>query len=248
MIILPQLVPLFRPEIIFSGLGITMPVARKSKGKPRYTKPKRFRRRRGGATTNVNRSLQPIPDRYICKMKYAETVQTSASGQYQYRLNSLFDPNFSGGGHQAYGFDNLALLYNRYRVIATGWRIQQPQAYNGVSITTAAMPSNDVGIITFTDFGTMAENPRTKYVTNNPGGPLVTLSGKSYLPRLMGRTKPQYMADDNYQANVLSNPAETALLYISTFATSTGQGAAANLNVILEFTVEWFDLKHIAQS
>lgn len=180
-------------------------------------------------------------------MKYAETVQTSATGQYQFRLNSLFDPNLSGVGHQPYSYDNLALLYNRYRVIATGWRIQQPQAFNGVSITTACLPSNDTGIA-WTDFGEMAENPRTKYVTNNPGGPLVTLSGKSNLPRLMGRTKAQYMADDNYQAIVTTNPAENAILYIATFATSTGQGAAANINIILEFTVEWFDLKRVLQS
>jgi len=79
-----------------------MPGARRSKAKPRYTKPKGRRVRRAAVssalTTNVNRSLQPIPDRYICKMKYAETIQTSATGQFQYRLNSLFDPNFSGGG------------------------------------------------------------------------------------------------------------------------------------------------------
>ena len=34
------------------------------------------------------------------------------------RLNSLFDPNLSGLGHQPRGFDQLMAVYEKYTVVA----------------------------------------------------------------------------------------------------------------------------------
>ena len=79
------------------------------KGKPRVIRRRRFAKRRVQKTTNVNRSLQPVPSRYICKMKYSTNVATDINGQYIFNLNSLYDPDRTGTGHQPYGFDNLAL-------------------------------------------------------------------------------------------------------------------------------------------
>jgi len=212
---------------------------------------RRNRRRgiRSGALTTVNRSLQPFPNRYICKMKYATNIATAAaSGSYVFNLNSLFDPDRTGVGHQVYGFDNLALLYNRYRVISCGWRVINPAGnFDGGSVMTACLPNNDLSIV-FTDAGEMTENPRAKYIVQNPGGPITPLKGKSYIPKLVGRTKSQYMADDRYQADVTASPIEHALLYLQTFSSNGQPLPSINLHVVLEYTVEFFDVKHVAQS
>lgn len=221
---------------------------------PRTARAKRFRRRGGrrsgparSTTVTVNRSLQPIPQRYICKMKYCETNVTSAvTGQYVYNLNSIFDPDRSGIGHQPYGFDNLALLYNRYRVIKCGWRIESPIGDGTDFRAVHAIPSNDPSI-TWNTAGYIRENPRCKYVTCNPGAPAKTLSGWVSLPSLMGRNTQQYMADDTYSATVLANPAETALLYVFT-SNVNGNPISAPIQVTLEYTVEFFDIKHVLQS
>lgn len=206
------------------------------------------RRRGGQATTTVNRSLQPIPNRYICKMKYATTVNTDAFGQYIFNMNSLFDPDRSGFGHQPYGFDPLANLYNRYRVISCGWRIQYASGTAATPIIVASLPNNDLGL-NYANTGEMLENPRCKYIQQNPSAPVVTLHGKQYLPKLMGRSKSQYMADDNYQAIVTASPTELGLLYLQTFNGFSGAAfPGVGLTVLLEFTVEFFDVKHIAQS
>lgn len=197
----------------------------------------------------VNNALSPIPQRYITKMKYAELVSTDSNGQYYFNLNSIYDPNRTGIGHQPYGHDTLQTLYNRYRVISCGWRIQ-PQ-YSNSSATTplqvGAIPANEQLL-----FGTMSElreNPRAKYITQQPGGPVATLSGKCYIPSLVGRNKAQYMADDRYQATMGSSPNELAILNIvasnSSFDTP---GPGALFNVLLEYTVEFFDIKHLTQS
>jgi len=68
-----------------------------------------------------------------------------------------------------------------------------------------------------------------------------------YLPSLVGRSKAQYMADDRYQALTTSDPNELAILNIFT-ANQLGVPQQADINVLLEYTVEFFDVKPLAQS
>lgn len=222
-----------------------MPIRRRAAYKARRKAARKVARQ---ALTTINRSLQPIANRYICKMKYGTTVQSSATGSYIFNLNSLFDPDRTGFGHQPYGFDPLANLYNRYRVIACGWRVQNPSGGTGTPVTTSSIASNDASIA-WTNTGIMLENPRAKYITQCPGGGAMTLRGKQYLPALVGRTKAQYMADDTYGATVLASPTENALLYLQTFNSLSGEIIAGiGLQVLLEYTVEFYDLKHVVQS
>lgn len=220
-------------------------------GKPRTGAKKQWKRKprarkSGGYKTNniVGRSLNPIPQRSIVKMKYCADVSTnSLTGQYYFNLNSIFDPDRSATGHQPYGRDTYASLYNRYRVIACSWVITT-SSVNAVML--AAQPANEV--LSFAGIAEMRENPRTKFIVQNAGGATVRLMGKTYIPSLVGRTKAQYMADDRYQAQVDADPAELAILNI---LTATGAGVSLGsqvVNVTLEYTVEFFDVKHLTQS
>jgi hypothetical protein len=66
-----------------------------------------------------------LPAEWRMKLRYVESVSvvaaTGALGIYQWRTNSLFDPNFTGTGHQPYGFDQMKTYYNSYLV--TGSKI-----------------------------------------------------------------------------------------------------------------------------
>lgn len=205
---------------------------------------KRFGRKRR-ATKLVNNALSPIPQRYITKMKYSETVSTTAAGTYAFNLNDLFDPNRTGVGHQPYGHDTLATLYNRYRVIACGYRITCNAQTAGNTVQMAVMPANE--LLAFTSVSEMRENPRSKYTLASGGGPAQIVSGKVYLPSLVGRSKAQYMADDRYQAVFGAGPQELAVLNIKT-SNGADVDQAVNVQVLLEYTVECFDIKHLAQS
>lgn len=220
--------------------------------KKRKHAPKRklIRRKRMGKRVNVNRALQPIAQRYICKMKYSDVVATDTFGMFQYNLNSIFDPNRTGTGHQPYGHDTLQTLYNRYRVIACGWRIT---ALRGTGVDTgstpivmAAMPANEV--LSFATTAEIIENPRSKYITQNPGSTALVLKGKSYLPSLVGRSKSQYMADDRYQAAFGASPNELAILNVYSGNTAGNAVGTTVFHIVLEYTVEVFDVKHLGQS
>lgn len=195
----------------------------------------------------VNKALQPIPQRYIAKMKYSEFVVSNALGIYQLNLNSIFDPNRTGTGHQPYGFDTLATLYNRYRVISCGYRIHIAAGSTaGQSTQVVALPANEE--LTTTSLSEWRENPRAKYICQNAGAPTVFLSGKTYIPSLVGRTKQQYMSDDRYQAAVTANPQELAILNLGTAAGADSLVSGVGIQVLMEYTVEFFDIKHLAQS
>lgn len=209
---------------------------------------KSFKGKRRNYQTNniVGKSLNPIPQRSIVKMKYAESVllDVGSSYAYQFNLNSVFDPNRTGIGHQPYGHDTFATMYNRYRVIACSYHVWFP-ASGAVSYQLSAVPANEVQI-----FGSIAEareNPRGKFKIQMPGGTAQKISGKVYLPSLTGRTKSQYMADDRYQATVGSSPLELAILNLQSASTSD-VASPVTCVVELEYTVEWFDAKILGQS
>lgn len=221
----------------------------KRKYAPRKKMISRRRNYRRKPRVIVNRALHPIPQRFITKMKYSEQFITDATtGMYKFNLNSIYDPNLSGTGHQPYGFDTLATLYNRYRVIACGYRIQVNWQTNQSAqpVLVGALPANES--LLFSSVSELRENPRAKYISQNYGAESKVLSGKTYIPSLVGRTKAQYMADDRYQATMTTSPNELAILNIITGPNGSDSPGSATLQIVLEYTVEFFDIKHLAQS
>ena len=180
-------------------------------GKPKWSIKKKSNRRnkasqsktkpRSRTTLVVNKAIQPFAQRYIAKMKYSETFAlTSLNGYtFGFNLNSIFDPNRTGVGHQPYGHDTLAALYNRYRVIACSWNLS---FYSGGSVCrVATLPLNEAYTPTsIANVSEVCENPRSRWAIQIPGGNTKLIRGKVYLPTLVGRNKSQYMADDRYQA------------------------------------------------
>lgn len=68
----------------------------------------------------LSKSDYGFPDKFSTKLRYAEVISFPTSGgAFQtntFRLNSLYDPNLSGVGHQPMYHDQLAAIYGKYRV------------------------------------------------------------------------------------------------------------------------------------
>lgn len=192
----------------------------------------------------VNTALTPIPQRFVTKQKYSETFAiNSLVPSYVYNLNSPFDPNRTGVGHQAHAFDQLAILYNRYRVISCKWIINGYSS--GGALRIGYIATNDLPSLT--SLSDLVERPRARFVCQNPGASTEYLKGSVSIASLVGRSKAQYMADDRYQAMTNADPSELALLQIVAASMSDGTPEAA-LTITLEYTVEYFDQKPLTQS
>lgn len=213
--------------------------------KKQVRKPKVYRKRFAKRGVKILSPLQPFPSRQIVHMKYSEAVVTNSTLQYNYafNLNSIFDPNRTGTGHQPMGRDQLAVLYNRYRVIGCKYIVQ---AYAGGSaIRYGVCPANEVKV--FTTIAELAESPRAQWRLSVPGGTPTKISGYVSIPSLIGRSRAEYLADDRYQATFDSNPQELAILNIS--GLDIGEvGVNLNWTIELVYIVEVFDPHPLSQS
>lgn len=107
-------------------------ISKSSKSPKSYYKPARKHvrgRRASKPRTLLLRGVRLIPDRYMCKLRYISNEPTRLTGtlggvkNIRFSGNSLFDPDVTGVGHQPYGFDQLASLYNSYRVFGSSIRV-----------------------------------------------------------------------------------------------------------------------------
>lgn len=91
---------------------------RKRRARRRRTLPKRNRR--------VNRHSayagSILPSKKNFTFKYVDSIEGlsiigSPIASHSFRANSLFDPDFTGAGHQPLGFDQIKTMYEEFHVI-----------------------------------------------------------------------------------------------------------------------------------
>lgn len=192
----------------------------------------------------------PVKPTYFCKHVYCDTFTlTSSTGgvfgtEQVFRLNSLFDPDFTGVGHQPYGRDTLAALYNQYKVLGTlvevrwtdtsgdgavgGLLIQQPAD----SMTLAGMAIGQAG-----------EKPGAKLsFVSNTGEQNSYVKQYVSIQKASGLTPVQFKADTNvYSSVITTSPTLTPWLRLAVADTGGASGTILHCQVRLTFYAQWFD-------
>lgn len=207
--------------------------------KKKYNRPLR---------NKVPDGASPVARNYIVRLKYSDTIDFSpvslATVLYTFRMNSIFDPDQSGTGHQPYGRDQLAALFNRYRVYAFTWIISI--APSNDRLHACVFPQN--GPAPPVNFTLACESPKSiSKVLSFDGGMPCVFKGKVYLPRLAGVRNVQYRTDDRYSAQQTGNPLEEMNLNLFLYNPS---GVTINTSVTFTFIyhTELFDPVTVGQS
>lgn len=106
-----------------------MPFYRRKRYSPRrktYRRKRTYYRRRRAYRRKPRIYQGPVPMARTVTLKYVQAVQLdSASGalSYQYfRANSIYDPDYTGVGHQPLGYDQWAVFYKYYTVTSSYMR------------------------------------------------------------------------------------------------------------------------------
>ncbi|WP_445779482.1 hypothetical protein, partial [Shewanella sp.] len=67
------------------------------------------------------RDFNPFPATMVARLTYSAVINIDANtvspGYHLFRANGIFDPDYTGIGHQPYGRDTYASIYNHYRVL-----------------------------------------------------------------------------------------------------------------------------------
>uniref|UniRef100_UPI00404766F7 hypothetical protein n=1 Tax=Polaribacter sp. TaxID=1920175 RepID=UPI00404766F7 len=158
-----------------------------------------------------NNGPTAIPDEYHCKLKYNATgTITSTSGVpglQQFRGNSLFDPDFTGTGTQPTSFDELAGLYDFYRVKSSSCTLK---AFNGAlqGDDIVLVPTNVSSLVGSTN-DTYNNYPYAKRQIGSFQQRPAEMSNYISTSKIWGATEAEVMADDTYTAGTGANPSST---------------------------------------
>jgi hypothetical protein len=202
--------------------------------------------RNANYTTYTNGVFGFIAPRKLVELRYEDFVTvgnlaTTTANQYIFRLGSIFDPDRTGAGHQPYGHDTLALLYNRYRVNRVSYQIEFPS--NADTLIYAVVPVNGSlqAVTTLADFDLACEVPySTHAMTGFAGTPNAVLTGVIDLAQLNGAKRIEYETDDRFQAMFGSNPTEVIDLNVLTYNPATSM-QAVRFHIQMKFFIEVYD-------
>lgn len=198
-------------------------------------------------------SVQHSPamsDKQLVKMRYAEVVSLNAgigtSASWLFRANSIFDPDYSGVGHQPMGHDEWATFYGHYVVSKSTISVRpimRAGATDGVVLGLSTVGTNGLAG-TAIPVTRMIEQGRCTYQVLGPStgafgnAPSGTLWA-SYDPRKFFGIKDVSDAQVGTQlkAPFGSNPDEDVFFQIFTEATvGTADPGAIECLVVIDYT------------
>lgn len=181
-----------------------------------------------------------VPNSLIVRLKYNDVYTlTSTAGSIAkqvFRANSLFDPDFTGVGHQPMYYDQLAALYANYVVLGSKIRVLFSPIADTISTTQPSGPFeigllSDPGATTSATASMLAETSGCKSTFLNlaQGGNNVKMLSATYSP-----TKDMALPadDDTTGASVSANPTQT--WYWTVWMRETGLGSPTSLNIKVE--------------
>lgn len=219
-----------------------------SKRKKHYRK-----KRRNYNVVRLNRN--PVALKTIVPMKYCQDITLNpglagAPDYYEFRANSIYDPDYTGVGHQPSGHDEWAQFYQHYNVIGSKISVNFASYTTGGTVGTYV-----VGISTLDTNGQLAgksgegirELQSTRFkLLGIAGSPSKTVSAKFSSKKRFGKN---YMDDDNKGTMNSSNPPEDAIFAVFAYpGDATSDASALYCQVTIQYLVALTEPKTLAQS
>lgn len=173
--------------------------------------------------------------RYIDQ--YALTSTLGGASTVVFRMNSVFDPDFTNVGHQPLYYDRYSAIYNNYRVL--GSRLEatiSPTALStGVGPWVFGINGSESSVSMSTSSINRAEqNDAVSTVFNQQDPP--TVLSYAFSPEIkLDRPRD----DDSMGATVNTNPTNQYYAHVW-FSDLNGATSTAIMRVVIEYTVEFF--------
>lgn len=158
-----------------------------------------------------------------------------------YRLNSLFDPDETGVGHQPYGYDQITPLYRNYKVnaVRVKFTLTDPTA-DGMQFAFMCVPPGGSANLQGKDVGAIAERPMCHVRAIPDNGVPVEMVQHIPIAAVSGLTAMQFEANTDFAALVTTHPALIPRLLFSVVNTA-GVSASLTIRVDLEFDCVFYE-------
>lgn len=194
-----------------------------------------------------------FPDKLVTKLRYVDVItlsSTSSISSHVFRMNSCFDPDLSGTGHQPMYFDQFcggigSAPYSRYRVLNsnitvtyTPLALAQPGTTNYGPVTVGLAATNSNGLFADTLHELCeASNTQWSVLQIKNGANNVKQLSTTYIPsRDLGMND----GDDTLGALYNANPTEV-FHCIPWIIDSNSGSSTVRVYVEIIYNVEFFD-------
>jgi hypothetical protein len=192
-------------------------------------------------------------------LRYAETfsLSTGAAGiigsVQTMALNSAYDPNYSGTGHQPYGFDQIVQFYQQYFVHSVRYQIITATIGGTAEICVAYQLFPTAGGVSIAGISTDAATEKSTvstFVAGSSGNVRArSVGGEVKMHQIFGLTPAQYAAQtDVYGAAVTTNPSLQAYLEVGIGSYNGTASETLAVQIILDMDTEFWQPKTLAQS
>lgn len=175
----------------------------------------------------------------VCLKYNAHHSLTSGAGTASsqlFKLNSVFDPDQTGTGHQPMARDQWALLYTHYRVDKCTVKITAICPSGGGFLTV--FPSTDNSSIT--DPVVAAESRSSTTIGVQEGGGPRTMFKSFDLCDVFGATRSTINADDLYRSVLSADPQSVGYIRISWVDEAVATGTVVNFSTEITYYTTLF--------
>lgn len=214
------------------------------------------RPRRAGISRTMDHT-KPMPSQLNTKFRYVSDQKQFITGVAGvpvevFRLNSLFDPEFTGVGHQPLNWDQITPFYQFYRVNGVKVIIRFFGSPNdGMRVGYKARNSTDSYNTALRTCSQIRETQNTRIKIVNSDSPARDGVVSHYFPlsRLQGISRLKFNIDDTYTATTVTNPVNS--MFLDVFASGpvdNSAGFSINYTVELIYYTTMFGLITQGQS
>lgn len=184
---------------------------------------------------------EPFPRVLYTRCKYAtrltltQSIGADVAASNTFRLNSIYDPDFTGSGRTVAGHANLANIYDQYWVMGAKVKVMFNDATVDGCRVGCRLRINGNNATSGENVRALMESPLT-YMSglNDTGSQKKTFSFYVRPWSLVGCSKLEYMANSStYSSAIASNPAASSTCLLDVFVVNPNQ-TAASTNVVVQ--------------
>jgi len=185
-----------------------------------------------------------MPDIYRARMywKYRQSITSGAVfAPIVLRGNSVFDPIYALGGTAPYGYNQLSLYYQQYRV--WGCKIIVNFFNVGAILPSECAVNCNTLVVPFTTMATMAECEYTKVKQCGGSNSNQRCQIKMWMStdKVYGNKKGTWAIDDTYKAQIGNNPSNQWFWSIATQCIDSATAATVWMDITVIYYTEFFD-------
>lgn len=193
----------------------------------------------------------PFRNKIVTKLRYAQSLQLIGGGpgapsSRAFRAGDLYDPDFTGTGHQPRGFDQLMTLYDHFVVLHSKITVYftLPSLATINNLVSISLRDNGTTISSHNDILEYGNRVITTLTVEKDYAVL----SYTYSPqKFLGRKSP--MSDPDLKGSDSASPVENAFFHVTTMANDVGQTTSpTGISVVIDYVVALIEPNQPAQS